>query len=357
MSIFFRNHLDGKYTKYRGNLMLPKGATPDDHKAAKKSFLQSMSRFAAKRGGVFRIHATQEIDDPLNVHWDCNAYSDIPVTPLAKAIGKYWKRAGGEKARQSLVILADDDDEIDASTKYNAKVDHPIKYLAAKGTGLNRVWYSKDFFEGTTQKALWHEFIEELKAAGVFRRKRSHSKEPSLDSKNTPELPPESPVKQALKERFEALRNESKDGSLECDGILTDEEKQELYAEIDRLEAKLPQRDADNVLCVLPEAHQDAVSHLQAGMWADVPDEQAGKILDTAVKKPGSVRRVVTPGRPIPAHKGCVGSDGKPLGATKSPESIAWYIEPVTPLRDDHGRRIVPKPNDTRQKSRYSESP
>ena len=201
---------------YRGNLMMPNGATPAQHKDATTEFLRIMRRWSKKRHRCgqhewkFEIHAIQHITDTKNCHWDCVAYSDAYPEELYAQVSDAWRRAGGE--RQSLVEM--DSSEFVAVCKYQAKdTQEEIRRKKAErllpGDGIQCQWSSKPgktrqgFWAGHTIDDLWDEIREELYDESNSKNAVS---EPT-DNQDDPNLDPlVARYRAAMKERRAAVR-------------------------------------------------------------------------------------------------------------------------------------------------------
>jgi hypothetical protein len=243
---------------YRGCLKMPTGASPKDHARAKRSFLQSMERWAVSRGVIFKIHAILHVK-PESAHWDVVAYSDSPRTPLKEAVSTKWKRASGG-GHQSLMPMTAE--EIKVACRYAAKDVDPTpknrrSYLPVgrKAGGMNMTWCSRGFWAGCKVADLWREQIEEWKAAGYFDKPC-----PIQDTK----LRSQNDHQDAHQDGQSDLEKGggSERSFVSCIGGGHDDlspDQVAVLVEIDRRLAALPRRAAANIRHLLPTSPDDAV--------------------------------------------------------------------------------------------------
>jgi len=293
---------------YRGHLRMPVNARSDDHKKAKRSFLQTMRRWRERTGFVFEVHAVQHITDKYNCHWDAVAYSDAPRKKLRAAVAEAWKRAGG--LRQSLVPMGPE--EIEGACHYQAKDVEPerrrgTRYLPAT-QGMKYHWSSEPsrdgssdgFWQGRKIDELWKELIAEW----FPRKESSNSRDTCLASNDhppeDPSAAPEDPsavLKAELDARRAALGIEAKQVSLLLDDTTeAAAERAAVLAEIDKRLAALPRRNAVEVLHQLPHDHDRAVKPRVIAEDTGLPEDHIAWLLKNPLKSRGAV----SPVRPLP---------------------------------------------------------
>jgi len=144
-------------------LSLPSGATPDDHRRVKRTFLQKITRARKKLGCVVELHATLDITDQGNAHWDVVAYSDLSQTKMHALIGESWKGSGG--LRFSLVPIQAV--EVETAAKYQSKAeserrdrDHYRSLpMSRSAGGLQVTWRTVGFWGQGGQEAAWKELV------------------------------------------------------------------------------------------------------------------------------------------------------------------------------------------------------
>lgn len=153
-------------TVYRGCLKLPKGATPEDHKRAKDSFLLAIRRWAKRHGHHVEMCAKIDLSSLTEAHWDTVLWTDAPHRKLHDFFGQSWKRAGGD--HQSLVKVLNE--ELTATIRYTAKDMNlrPGEHIIPASSDvmpLECTWTTAGFWRGSSMDSVWSELIQEwLKA-------------------------------------------------------------------------------------------------------------------------------------------------------------------------------------------------
>jgi hypothetical protein len=177
--------LCGEYNTFRGNLTLPKDATPADHRRAKKSFGERMDDWSRANGYIFAFRAILHATNRTNAHWDFQLFTDAPAKPFRAFWREAWVKSGGRRA----TIVGTTDEELDATAKYQSKVDsakqragsveysktniednldpptepkEPYFLLKSRSElGLERVWTKGDFWQGGSLDKVWKILIDE----------------------------------------------------------------------------------------------------------------------------------------------------------------------------------------------------
>ncbi|WP_156512845.1 hypothetical protein [Planctomyces sp. SH-PL62] len=154
----------------RGNLSMPSGATPEDHRAAKAGFLLSFKRWKERHGVRAEIHATLHITAIDAAHWDFHLWHDgsDPTTTLASFLRKSWE----SQSKGGVCTLVEADD-LDASARYQSKPvlrDRNKPHLipaARRDCGLESTWYTSGFWDGQSVDEIWKAIIAEWLASNT----------------------------------------------------------------------------------------------------------------------------------------------------------------------------------------------
>jgi hypothetical protein len=177
--------LCGEYNTFRGNLTLPKDATPADHRRVKKSFGERMDDWSRANGYIFAFRAILHATNRTNAHWDFQLFTDAPAKPFRAFWREAWVKSGGRRA----TIVPTTDEELEATAKYQSKVDsakqragiveysktniednldsptepkEPYFLLKSRSElGLERVWMKGDFWQGGSLDEVWKMLIKE----------------------------------------------------------------------------------------------------------------------------------------------------------------------------------------------------
>lgn len=186
-------YLPSECQTYRGNLIMPQDATPDQHIKVRKAFRQILDRWKARTGKTLEMFGILDITDAKNAHWDTIAYSNASPTTLRQVIADALKRAGGD--HQSLIPTTVDESQ--AHCRYVAKtrkvdqITHRHRYIPAErsANGLENVWHTHGFWQGKSVDALWSELVQEWfpKTSG------SNKEDTLLASSTTPVFDPGNP--------------------------------------------------------------------------------------------------------------------------------------------------------------------
>jgi hypothetical protein len=172
--------LPEQFTPYRGNLSLPKDASPQDHHRVRAAFLLALKRWKQRHNYIVEIHATTHVVDSNNSHYDIVAFTDAPHKPFHRAMLDLWVKAGGKPP--TCVPLKEP--EIDATAMYNSKailrvssntdktkkptkLPSPNLLNSREISGLDLTWHtrksksSEGFWRGTKPDAIWQELCAE----------------------------------------------------------------------------------------------------------------------------------------------------------------------------------------------------
>jgi hypothetical protein len=174
--------LPADYKAYRGNLMLPKYATPDDHKRVKRAFEQNLRRAKEKHGFDLELFAIRHSTDVHNAHWDISVYSNGPKTVVKSVLLDCWDRAGG--SRKSLQLIPRDEYEIWA--RYQAKAvigdEDKIKLIPAPRSicPLQSFWSTGGFWGSGTLESYWSDFLDILYPDRVKKRLAHQTSQDSI---------------------------------------------------------------------------------------------------------------------------------------------------------------------------------
>lgn len=267
------NELPVDYLWYRGNLQMPKSATPDDHKRVKKVFLQNLRRAKAKNGHVLEVFAQRHSTTIHDAHWDITVYTDMPKTVAKATILDAWKRAGGAhksavpvprdevlgwlKYKCKLDVFGEDDDSDDCDD--TPQTDPRLIPAPRSVCPLESYWSTKGFWGGRKIEDYWQDFLDDLFPERVERRAKadcgSNTHITLIPSKSVPETPPigspdhpEFSVPIAEKLYLEDLESHDDLTAFQCEVL---KQYQALRRD--------PERDSHNLHQSLPDSPVDAL--------------------------------------------------------------------------------------------------
>lgn len=148
---------DQGWRVFRGNLMMPKGSTPDDHGKAKASFLLSIKRWAKRHDHTVELHGVLHVTGPQEAHWDIVVWTDAPYHPLHEHVGQAWP------GRWSLIAAHNLEATANYTAKPVARVREQAHYLPAPSAvcGLNCHFATRGFWCGKGMEGIWREVVAE----------------------------------------------------------------------------------------------------------------------------------------------------------------------------------------------------
>jgi hypothetical protein len=156
LSHFLSHYLPDHFHPYRGNLMMPEGATVEAHRKTLERFNRLLQDWCKANGVTVRFYAYTDITAPDAQHYDIIAYADRPAKPdrVREMIVHLWKRAGGNRA--SCLPIGTKQERV-ARAIYAAKgrkADRRPKWLPIR-EGLDLCRGSRGFWCGWTKAGLW----------------------------------------------------------------------------------------------------------------------------------------------------------------------------------------------------------
>ena len=146
---------------YRGHLTLPKGATPNDHRAAKTRFMDNLRNARKKLGCVLELHCNLHLISPTEGHYDYVLYTDLDEPDVRRVIRSAWQgRWDDPTYRYALVPVAES--HLSAATAYHAKAnnlpageDRLLPVSKGQPGYMEATWHTSGFWGDSSLDREW----------------------------------------------------------------------------------------------------------------------------------------------------------------------------------------------------------